>query len=107
MKDCTKCGLTSPDTALRCDCAYDFPSHTVKQSYLPPKERGVVGSTAIAIVGLLGLMRASWMLYSNGSNGVVPALLSLIGPVLLISAILIWGRNFAYNWHRLTWRHSK
>lgn len=36
---CPKCGLENPPSALRCDCGYDFPSDTVKVSYLSPGER--------------------------------------------------------------------
>ncbi len=30
---CPRCGLINPDTALRCDCGYDFKSHSMKKSY--------------------------------------------------------------------------
>lgn len=33
-KKCPHCGLYSPDTALRCDCGYDFASQQLKASYL-------------------------------------------------------------------------
>ena len=31
---CPNCGLINPESALRCDCGYDFPSGTMKESYL-------------------------------------------------------------------------
>jgi len=31
---CPKCGLINPDSALRCDCGYDFAVGRVKESYL-------------------------------------------------------------------------
>jgi len=31
---CPKCGLINPDSALRCDCGFDFATGRVKQSYL-------------------------------------------------------------------------
>ncbi len=33
--DCPKCHLINPESALRCDCGYDFKGGTVKQSYIP------------------------------------------------------------------------
>src|SRR3972149_6904190 len=38
MKDCPKCGLTSPASALRCDCGFDFSSKKVEASYLSQEE---------------------------------------------------------------------
>ena len=37
--NCPICGLFNPDTAVRCDCGYDFPSKEVKESYLTKTER--------------------------------------------------------------------
>jgi hypothetical protein len=31
---CPKCGLFSPDEAVRCDCGYDFAAREVRDSYL-------------------------------------------------------------------------
>ena len=36
--ECPNCHLENPPGALRCDCGYDFPSGTLKQSYLTPAE---------------------------------------------------------------------
>jgi hypothetical protein len=33
-QECRRCRLINPDEALRCDCGYDFATHTMKQSYL-------------------------------------------------------------------------
>jgi hypothetical protein len=38
MKDCPKCGLTNPASALRCDCGFDFSSKKVEASYLSQEE---------------------------------------------------------------------
>lgn len=31
VKDCPRCGLVNPPSAERCDCGYDFVSHTVER----------------------------------------------------------------------------
>ena len=50
MKSCPNCHLTNPDSALRCDCGYDFGSGTMQESYLPAKERLPAGETKTEIV---------------------------------------------------------
>ncbi len=37
--DCPRCGLTNPDSTLRCDCGFDFSTHTMKKSLLNSNER--------------------------------------------------------------------
>mgnify|MGYP000904864518 CR=1 FL=1 len=36
---CTHCGLINPESALRCDCGYDFATQTIKSSYLPAQPK--------------------------------------------------------------------
>lgn len=33
---CPKCKLISPETALRCDCGFDFPSGEMRAPLIPP-----------------------------------------------------------------------
>src|SRR5206468_2689222 len=33
-RECPLCRLTNPDSALRCDCGYDFGTGVIKASYL-------------------------------------------------------------------------
>jgi hypothetical protein len=34
---CPNCGLINPDSALRCDCGYDFEDKKIKQKYISDK----------------------------------------------------------------------
>ena len=55
--ECPNCKLINPPTAQRCDCGYDFPSGTMKESYLPNTERKkkVAGTTWIGAIIALAL----------------------------------------------------
>jgi hypothetical protein len=33
MMKCPRCGLFNPESALRCDCGYDFETKTIQTSY--------------------------------------------------------------------------
>ncbi len=35
---CPNCSLLNPENAERCDCGYDFPTQTIKASYLPVQQ---------------------------------------------------------------------
>lgn len=74
--ECPRCRLINPDTALRCDCGYDFESKTVEKSYftqeLPKGIRAylifVFVLNAIGILGCLAsgdmvrfLVTVAWM----------------------------------------------
>ena len=43
-RTCPHCRLINPDTALRCDCGYDFSSGTLKESHLKAHEVRKVAS---------------------------------------------------------------
>lgn len=36
MKKCPKCGLINPDSALRCDCGWDFQAQNMQEACLSP-----------------------------------------------------------------------
>jgi hypothetical protein len=73
--DCPRCKLISPDTALRCDCGYDFESKTVRKPYFKqdlPKEI------------------RTFLIFLVGWNALVAfALLVKIGPTALFPT-MVW-----------------
>ena len=58
--DCPRCGLINPNTALRCDCGYDFDSKTVEKSYaLQQRPKGLRSYLIVVLVlGGLHLLRS-------------------------------------------------
>lgn len=52
-KQCPKCGLVRHDSALQCDCGYDFASGTMQGSYLPPEQRPIRWSMRAWVLSLL------------------------------------------------------
>jgi len=92
MKDCPECHLVNPNGALRCDCGYDFPSGTIKDSYLPPQERRSATNNATNIwVGYitdaLFLPRSIFCLYQLHW---MPNALSIAVPLALYGAGQAW-----------------
>lgn len=37
--DCPNCNLVNRPNATRCDCGYDFQTHTIEQSYLTERDK--------------------------------------------------------------------
>jgi hypothetical protein len=106
MKDCPKCRLANPDSALRCDCGYDFPSGIMKESYLQPKERLLAANpTPNILLAYSGdavfLPIYTYILYESHW---MPKVLSLTVPLALYAAgqIWRWRKNLMTCWRRLT-----
>jgi hypothetical protein len=87
MKDCPNCRLVNPDSALRCDCGYDFPSGILKRSYLTAKDKQIASKTGIGILTIFFFLRAIPGLWVFGFEHWI---LSLILLVVVLSGLLIW-----------------
>ena len=80
MKDCPKCGLTNPASALRCDCGFDCSSKKVEASYLSQEE----------------LTRVQ----QRTQNGVLSYAVKGVLFVAVILAFSVIGAAFADGWGR-------
>ena len=67
--DCPKCGLINPDTAMRCDCGYDFKTGAMKTSYSQQKlPYWVKGLVVLAItIGVLFVVINFFVALNEGS----------------------------------------
>ena len=98
---CPKCGLYNPDTALRCDCGYDFSSGTMQQSYVPAHQRPFderpmsvgqwLGTLVVASIPLVGLVvlfcwafGAGNLNRKNWSRAALLLMLILLGIYMLL-----------------------
>src|SRR3954465_8593122 len=86
-RDCPRCGLISPDEALRCDCGYDFATNTIQPSYLVKHQcrKSDTGSVWAAI-GLLGVVNIVAIVQTGNASfffvtlGLVAMLLRSLRP---------------------------
>lgn len=114
---CPKCNLLNPDSALRCDCGYDFQTRTIQQSYLEmtPKQGkkvwwrtywpAIVDEKSAASAARNGATSAFWV---AGVTGVF-ATLALLGVFKLVdptafldaSLFLIIGLAIRFKYSRI------
>ena len=93
MKDCPNCKLVNPDSALRCDCGYDFPTGNLEHSYLTHKDKKMAGGAIGGIFAVYLLTR----LILIGTTGKLDPQMKVVALLLLaiitISVIVWRGRS--------------
>ena len=92
--ECKHCGLLNPDTAMRCDCGYDFAAQTMQAPYLvkpetPASDRwvrqyAIACGVGLGIEVLLFMMRPPFDEQPFLHN----ALGSPLGPGLFVASLL-------------------
>lgn len=95
---CPNCNLINPDSALRCDCGYDFPSQTMKRAFGPEgspsrviqksagRQKMVLG-TVIALGGVV----ITVITHAAANTGASDYYLITWGPILF--GILLFGKG--------------
>jgi hypothetical protein len=93
MKDCPNCKLVNPDSALRCDCGYDFPSGSMESSYLTARDRRAkAGAGAVGgVVAFLLLLRFAAVATTIG-RGFLPTALAIGLLALFVWAVVHWRK---------------
>jgi len=89
---CPRCGLFNPDTALRCDCGYDFSTRTVQASYVERAAEAKHGGRA-------NLLRARsrdnlrYGLLLTGGSAALTVILTAVkgGPTIFLPWALVAG----------------
>lgn len=83
--DCPNCKLVNPPNATRCDCGYDFHTHTIQQSYLTERDKrmsrqgaGVAGIILAVLFSLEFVLRLT-----NVAVAKHPVALGLLTVVLV------------------------
>jgi len=74
--DCPRCKLVNPANAKRCDCGYDFQTHTIRQSYLTERDRRLFRPSA-------------------GAAGVVVTILFLLEAILRLTSVAVARHSLA------------
>jgi uncharacterized RDD family membrane protein YckC len=86
---CPRCGLINPETAMRCDCGWDFSTGTVKESYLG-KEAMYQGNLASLSERLIGQILDELIAIIPFIVGIIFSIFSeTLGEIIIIGAILL------------------
>jgi len=84
---CPNCRLINPDTALRCDCGYDFQSKRIEESYFKEKTQKPTNMRAVYAIQIamvcLAVIRAA-------AEGTIEPLSEVL--ILAASAIFVYMR---------------
>jgi hypothetical protein len=90
---CPRCGLFNPDIAQRCDCGYDFETHTLQKAYVQQSLPGEI-QTYVRLLIVSNVFTGLAALRSGEVSGVtVAAVWSVV--VWWLYSQLVEKRNWA------------
>jgi uncharacterized membrane protein YvbJ len=94
---CPRCGLFSPEEAIRCDCGYDFKTRTVQSSYLVAHVLEKHGGAAnILGESAKSNIRSGTVLLAIGAVVSVVGYLTS-GTLYVFGAAVLWGALLLYR----------
>jgi hypothetical protein len=94
---CPRCGLFSPEEAIRCDCGYDFETRTVQPSYFIAHILQKHGGAAnmLGESARTNIRSAIILLGIAGAISVVGYLAS--GSLYFFGGAVLWGALYLYR----------
>jgi len=91
--DCPRCKLVNPPSAKRCDCGYDFETHTVEKSYYRQNVSKEV-KNGLAVIAAYNVVVAAVALLNRNPRGILGAAL-WSGLAYLLYRELVRRKNWA------------
>jgi hypothetical protein len=91
LMDCPNCKLLNPPTATRCDCGYDFQTHTVQKSYLTERDKQLSRTGA----GVAGAILVAFFVLRLTGAAIAKHSLPLCIVTVIVAAVFVglWFRN--------------
>jgi len=94
---CPRCGLFSPEEAIRCDCGYDFKTRTIQSSYLVAHVLEKHGGAAniLKASSKSNIRSGTLLLAIAAAVGFIGYLNS--GNLYFFGGAVLWGALFLYR----------
>ena len=94
---CPRCGLFSPEEAIRCDCGYDFKTQTVQSSYLVAHVLQKYGGEDKLIEQLSRTNIRNGVLLLTLGLGISVVGYLASGNLYFFAGAVLWGALFLYR----------
>ena len=96
---CPNCGLMNPDSAMRCDCGYDFVSQQIEESFLAPNSKEIklepemvrAKNKLFSLFVIFIVMEGFVIFLSSDVKGIVRIIFSILLMYFVISGYM-WAK---------------